>query len=51
MPVPAEDRARLIQPEDMGDIVVFMLKLPARVILNEVIISPTHRRSLQPGEV
>ncbi|MCY4591143.1 MAG: SDR family NAD(P)-dependent oxidoreductase [Alphaproteobacteria bacterium] len=49
--VPAEDRARLIQAEDMGDIVVFMLKLPARVILNEVIISPTHRRTPQPGEV
>ena len=49
--VPAEDRARLIRPEDMGAIVVFMLRLPSRVVLNEVVISPTHRRTPQPGEV
>jgi hypothetical protein len=34
----------------MGEIVVFIMKMPARVTLNEVIISPTYTRKLQPGE-
>ena len=50
IPVPQEERERLIQSEDMGEIVVFIMKLPARVTLNEVIISPTYTRPLQPGE-
>jgi NADP-dependent 3-hydroxy acid dehydrogenase YdfG len=41
IPVPHEERARLIQSEDMGDIVVFIMKLPGRVTLNEMVISPT----------
>lgn len=48
--VPREERAKLIQSEDMGEIVVFIMKMPARVTLNEVIISPTYTRELQPGE-
>ena len=48
IPVPKEERERLIQSEDMGEIVVFIMKLPARVTLNEVIISPTYTRPLQP---
>lgn len=50
IPVPREDRAQLIQSEDMGEIVVFIMKLPGRVTLNEMVISPTHTRELQPGE-
>ena len=50
VPVPQEERARLIQSEDMGDIVVFIMKLPGRVTLNEMVISPTYTRKLQPGE-
>ena len=50
IPVPKEERERLIQSDDMGEIVVFMMKMPARVTLNEVIISPTYTRKLQPGE-
>lgn len=50
IPVPQEERARLIQSEDMGDIVVFIMKLPGRVTLNEMVISPTYTRKLQPGE-
>ena len=49
--VPREDRDRLIQKEDMGEIVVFVMKMPMRVVLNEIIISPTHSRKPQPGEV
>ena len=48
--VPAEERAKLIQSEDMGEIVVFIMKMPARVTLNEMVISPTYTRKLQPGE-
>lgn len=50
IPVPKEERERLIQSGDMGEIVVFIMKMPARVTLNEVIISPTYTRKLQPGE-
>jgi NADP-dependent 3-hydroxy acid dehydrogenase YdfG len=48
--VPAEEQAKLIQSEDMGEIVVFIMKMPARVTLNEMVISPTYTRKLQPGE-
>lgn len=50
IPVPQEERAKLIQSEDMGEIVVFIMKLPGRVTLNEMVISPTYTRKLQPGE-
>ena len=50
IPVPKEEKERLIQSEDMGEIVVFIMKMPPRVTLNEVIISPTYTRKLQPGE-
>ena len=50
IPVPKEERERLIQSEDMGEIVVFIMKMPPRVTLNEIIISPTYTRKLQPGE-
>jgi NADP-dependent 3-hydroxy acid dehydrogenase YdfG len=49
-PVPSEDRARLIRSEDMGEIVVFIMKLPGRVTLNEMMISPTYTRKPLPGE-
>ena len=50
IPVPKEERERLIKSDDMGEIVVFIMKMPVRVTLNEVIISPTYTRKLQPGE-
>ena len=50
IPVPKEERERLIQSDDMGEIVVFIMKMPVRVTLNEVIISPTYTRKFQPGE-
>ena len=49
--IPREDRDRLIQKDDMGEIVVFIMKMPMRVVLNEVVISPTWTRTPQPGEV
>lgn len=46
-PVPpsAEDQAKMLQPEDLGSIIHYIAAAPARVCLNEVLISPTHNRS------
>lgn len=43
-PVSAEERARMIQPEHMADLIVYVAKLPATLCLNEVVISPTWNR-------
>ena len=45
-PVPetAESLARMIQPQDMGELIVFLAKQPAHVCTNEVVISPVHNR-------
>ncbi|HJZ43710.1 MAG TPA: hypothetical protein VJ233_08310, partial [Hyphomicrobiaceae bacterium] len=45
-PVPEtpETLARMLQPQDMGELVVFIAKQPAHVCINEVLISPTHNR-------
>lgn len=43
-PVSAEDRARMIQPEHMADLIVYVAKLPATICMNEVVISPTWNR-------
>jgi len=43
-PVPAEERARMIQPEHMADLILYVAKLPATICMNEVVISPTWNR-------
>jgi NADP-dependent 3-hydroxy acid dehydrogenase YdfG len=45
-PVPpsAEERARMLQPEDIGRAIHFIATLPARACVNEMIISPTWNR-------
>ena len=43
-PVPAEDRARMIQPEHMADLILYIAKQPASICLNEIVISPTWNR-------
>ena len=43
--VSAEERARMIQPEDMGHIVVFVAQMPATVCFNEILVSPTWNRA------
>jgi NADP-dependent 3-hydroxy acid dehydrogenase YdfG len=42
-PVPpnAEARAQMLQPGDLGDLILFIATRPATVCLNEVVISPT----------
>ena len=45
-PVPpsAEDRARMLQPEDLGNTIRFIAELPPHVCINQLIISPTWNR-------
>jgi len=43
-PVSAEDRARMLQPEHMADLILFIAKLPASVCINEVQITPAWNR-------
>ena len=45
-PVPpsAQDRARMLQPRDLGQTIRFLAGLPAHVCVNQLIISPTWNR-------
>lgn len=49
VPVPAEERAKMAQPEDLGAVVLFLAELPARVCINELTVSPTHNRIFLGG--
>jgi NADP-dependent 3-hydroxy acid dehydrogenase YdfG len=44
-PVGPEERARMVQPEDCGDLIRYIACLPPRVVINEVMIAPTWNRS------
>ncbi len=44
VPVPAEEKERMAQPEDLGDVVLFLAELPGRICINEITVSPTHNR-------
>jgi NADP-dependent 3-hydroxy acid dehydrogenase YdfG len=50
-PVPpsAEDRAMMLQPEDLGATIRFVAELPPRVCINQLIISPTWNRMYVGG--
>jgi NADP-dependent 3-hydroxy acid dehydrogenase YdfG len=41
VPVSAEERARMLQPEDLAATVLFVATMPPRACLNEILISPT----------
>ena len=43
-PPSAEDKARMVQPEDCGDIIAFLARLPKHVCINELTVSPTWNR-------
>lgn len=45
VPVSAEDRAAMVQPEDCGEVVRFLAALPVHVCINELTISPTYNRA------
>ena len=44
VPVSPEDQARMLQSEDLGDLVLFVAQQPPHVTLNEVLITPTWNR-------
>ena len=44
VPVSAEDRARMLQPEDCGELIRYVACLPPHVCINEVLITPTWNR-------
>ncbi len=44
IPVSAEDRAKMVQSEDVGDLIRYIACLPAHVVINEVMICPTWNR-------
>jgi NADP-dependent 3-hydroxy acid dehydrogenase YdfG len=48
-PPSAEDRARMLQPEDVAAAVLFAASVPAHVCLNEIVITPTFNRDLAAG--
>jgi len=39
---PAEQRAKMLQPEDFGDLVVTIARLPARALVSDLVITPTY---------
>ena len=43
-PVSAEERARMLQPEDVADLILTVATSPARVCVNEIQVSPTWNR-------
>jgi NADP-dependent 3-hydroxy acid dehydrogenase YdfG len=44
VPVSARERAEMVQPEDCGDLVLFLARMPAHVCINDLTISPTANR-------
>jgi len=44
VPVSAEDKARMVQTDDMAELILFIAQMPPHVCLNEIIVSPTWNR-------
>ncbi len=51
VPVPDEERPRMIQPEDVAHIMRMLALMPARTCVAEMIVVPTYKRKLLPGEL
>lgn len=49
VPVSAEERARMLQPEDLGATIRFVAEMPAHVCVNDILISPTWNRAYIGG--
>lgn len=43
-PPPEAEREKMLQPEDIGELVAFVAQLPPRVCINDVLVSPTWNR-------
>ncbi len=44
VPVSDEDKARILQSDDLGDLVLFVAQQPPHITLNEILITPTYNR-------
>jgi NADP-dependent 3-hydroxy acid dehydrogenase YdfG len=44
-PVSAEAKARMVQPEDCADLILYVASLPKRLVMNEVMLSPSWNRA------
>jgi NADP-dependent 3-hydroxy acid dehydrogenase YdfG len=44
-PVGPEERARMVQSEDCGDLIRYIACLPRHVVMSEVMLAPTHNRT------
>jgi NADP-dependent 3-hydroxy acid dehydrogenase YdfG len=44
LPPSAEDRTRMLQPEDLGRTLRLIAEMPAHACINRIIISPTWNR-------
>ena len=44
VPMSPQDRARMVQPEDMGETIHFVAAMPPHVCLNQIVVSPTWNR-------
>jgi NADP-dependent 3-hydroxy acid dehydrogenase YdfG len=40
-----EEKARMLQPDDIGRTIAFIAGMPPHVCINEILISPTWNRS------
>jgi NADP-dependent 3-hydroxy acid dehydrogenase YdfG len=49
-PPSPEEIARMLQPEDLGRAILFVAEMPARVCVNEILISPTWNRFFLGGQ-
>ena len=49
VPPPPEERARMLQAEDLGKTILFIATLPPRACVNEILISPTWNRFILGG--
>ena len=47
VPVSAEDQARILQSEDLGEVIKYIAQQPEHVTLNEILINPTWNRFQQ----
>jgi NADP-dependent 3-hydroxy acid dehydrogenase YdfG len=47
-PVPAEDLERLLQPEDIAAMALFVATMPPRANITEMLVTPTYMRLLAP---
>jgi NADP-dependent 3-hydroxy acid dehydrogenase YdfG len=49
IPPSAEDRARMLKMEDLGETIRFVAEMPPHACVNQIIISPTWNRGYVPG--